>query len=36
MVEGFNLLGLNAGIVYNSDPTSRISNYILTAFNPNI
>ena len=29
-------VGLNAGIVYNSDPTSRISNYILICIQPNI
>ena len=26
MAEGFNPVGINAGIVYNSDPTSRIFN----------
>ena len=33
MAEGFNPVGINAGIVYNSDPTSRISNFtILDSF----
>ena len=33
---GHQPVGLNAGIVYNSDPTSRISNYILICIQPNI
>ena len=33
---GLQPVGLNAGIVYNSDPTSRIFNYILICIQPNI
>ena len=36
MAEGFKPVGINAGKYYNSDPTSRISNYNTTALIPTI